>query len=131
MRRKNRRLLEEMAKETAATDKGGTVRFYGGGGGSGYEPPLGIQAVMDFPELTRDDIASGEVWPDDRPEDLIHYVIDLEALVRWCALAYSYEDQEGQWHVNDPTWTAYDQRGNYLAESARLERTWKRVMDSA
>jgi hypothetical protein len=82
-------------------------------------------------EMARDDIASGEVWPHDSLTNLVEYVMDLENLIRWFALAFTYQDQTGEWQRNDPIWTTYDERGNYLAESDRLQRTWHKVMDDA
>jgi hypothetical protein len=61
--------------------------------------------------------------------NLIDYVMDLEALVRWFALPFSYEDQEGNFVQNEPIWTVHDERGNYFPENDRLQRTWKRVME--
>ena len=61
-------------------------------------------------------------------DGLIHYVMDLEALVRWFALPFRYQDQEGEWHQNEPIWTVYDERGTYLPEADRLKRTWEKVM---
>ena len=73
--------------------------------------------------------AHSEFIPHTRHTDLIHYVMDLEALVRWFALMYAYEDQDGTPHQNEPIWTVYDERGTYLAENDRLQRTWRKVMD--
>ncbi len=72
----------------------------------------------------------GIFTPADPPglEGLIHYVMDLEALVRWFALPFRYQDQEGEWHQNEPIWTVYDERGTYLPEADRLKRTWEKVM---
>jgi hypothetical protein len=64
-------------------------------------------------------------------DNLIHYVMDLEALVRWFALPFSYEDQDGNFVQNEPIWTVHDEKGNYLPENDRLQRTWKRVMGDA
>lgn len=68
--------------------------------------------------------------PDDLlgTEPLIAYVMDLEALVRWFALPFRYQDQEGNWIQNEPIWTVYDERGTYLPEADRLKRTWEKVM---
>jgi hypothetical protein len=80
----------------------------------------------------RNDVAEGNVWPDagdDQP--LICYVIDLEELVRWFALMYSYEDQEGVRHQNDPIWTVWDDSGNYHEVADRLSKTWRKVMHDA
>jgi hypothetical protein len=63
--------------------------------------------------------------------DLIHYIMDLEALIRWFALPFRYQDQEGEWVQNEPIWTVYDERGAYLPENDRLKRTWDRVMHDA
>lgn len=94
----------------------------------------------------RDDIESGEVWPpegDDsegdvkyaygQPEALIHYVMDLEDLVRWFALLFraDYFDpitEKMVSSINDPIWTVWDDKGNYLAAAAKLQETWDRVM---
>lgn len=110
---------------------------------------------------TRDDIASGEVWPDNfdgsdvevqpldeileeirddrfayaQPEALIHYVMDLEALVRWFALLFSHFEYDSEGNettvVNDPIWTIYDERGTHLAAAEKLQETWNRVMHDA
>lgn len=73
-------------------------------------------------------------------DGLIHYIDDLENLVRWFAHLYEYEvwemppnavpgmQAEKRWVTNDPIWTVWDERGNYLADSDRLKRTWDRVM---
>lgn len=67
-----------------------------------------------------------------KPEALIHYVMDLENLVRWLALTFSYEDQEtGEIVVNDPIWTVYDERGTHLPNAERLQRTWNQVIHDA
>jgi hypothetical protein len=94
----------------------------------------------------RDDVESGEVWPDDDDEkfevweddgfpsvDLIHYVMDLEDLIRWFALMFSYrvydtETGEESIEINDPIWTVYDERGNHLPAADKLQSTWRRVM---
>lgn len=73
-----------------------------------------------------------EIVIGDQPTDLIHYVMDLEALVRWFALPFRYFDQQTQeWVQNSPIFTVYDERGTYLAEADRLQRTWNRVMNDA
>ncbi len=66
-----------------------------------------------------------------REVDPIHYIMDLEALVRWFALPFRYQDQDGEWVQNEPVWTVYDERGTYLPEADRLKRTWERVMEDA
>lgn len=64
--------------------------------------------------------------------DLIHYVMDLEALVRWLALTFSYEDPNtGQIVVNDPIWTVWDERGTKLPAAEKLQETWDKVMHDA
>jgi hypothetical protein len=64
-----------------------------------------------------------------KPEALIHYVMDLEALVRWLALTFSWQDPEtGNVMVNDPIWTAYDHYGTHLPAAEKLQETWDRVM---
>jgi hypothetical protein len=61
--------------------------------------------------------------------DLIHYVMDLENLVRWLALTFSYEDQDtGEVVVNDPIWSAFNQYGQPLPDAQRLQATWDKVM---
>jgi hypothetical protein len=60
---------------------------------------------------------------------LILYTMDLEQLIRWLALTFSYEDPNtGEIVVNDPIWTAFNQYGQPLPEAQRLQRTWNRVM---
>jgi hypothetical protein len=78
------------------------------------------------PHLPEGVTVNGEEQP-----ELIHYVMDLEALVRWFALPFRYQDQEGEWHQNEPIWTVYDEHGTYLPEADRLKRTWDRVMHDA
>lgn len=99
---------------------------------------------------TMDDVASGDVWPicedadgysppRDGPDahcerqPLIYYVMDLEALVKWFALMFSYrvydtETGEETLVQNDPIWTTYDERGTHLAAAERLQATWNKVM---
>lgn len=75
-----------------------------------------------------------EVVDPDSPgtDGLILYVMDLEQLVHWFALLYSYEwyDEEGEKHlsINDPIWTVHDDKGNYLPAAEKLQQTWNRVM---
>ena len=60
---------------------------------------------------------------------LIHYVMDLEALVRWLALTFSYQDPTtGEVVVNDPIWTTYDRYGTHLPAAEKLQETWNKVM---
>jgi hypothetical protein len=82
-----------------------------------------------------------------KPEALIHYVMDLEELVRWFALLYrrdywSPEEEgctldhphDGDHHheeIGDPIWTLYDERGTHLAAAEKLQETWNRVMHDA
>jgi hypothetical protein len=62
-------------------------------------------------------------------ESLIHYVMDLEALVRWLALTFSYEDAvTGEVVVSDPIWTVWDERGTHLPAAEKLQETWNKVM---
>jgi hypothetical protein len=67
-----------------------------------------------------------------QPEALIHYVMDLEALIRWFALLYTFKQYDASGAesevVNDPIWTCYDERGTYLPEADRLQRTWNIVI---
>lgn len=83
----------------------------------------------------RDDIAAGEVWPEDsepapRPElDLVRYVICLEDLVRWLARTYGYEDPEtGARVYNDPVFPDEDLYGRELVAAKDLRATWHRVI---
>lgn len=63
---------------------------------------------------------------------LIHYVMDLEALIRWLALTFSYEDPNtGQIVVNDPIWTVWDERGTHLPAAEKLQKTWDTVIHDA
>jgi hypothetical protein len=65
-------------------------------------------------------------------EAMIHYVMDLEALVRWLALTFSWQDPEtGEVHVNDPIWTTFDQYGQHLPAAEKLQETWDKVMHDA
>lgn len=83
---------------------------------------IGLQGTTPNRVTERPDLFTGT-------DNLIHYVMDLEALVKWFALLFSYEDPNtGEVVVNDPIWTVYDERGNYLAEADRLQKTWARVM---
>jgi hypothetical protein len=72
-----------------------------------------------------------------QPEALIHYVMDLEDLVRWFALAYRrvlyIETIPGApaqevVEIGDPIWAAYDQFGTHLPAAEKLAETWNRVM---
>lgn len=88
-----------------------------------------FEAIENVPlkDAFGESLADAVVAPLVEHVELIHYVMDLEALVRWCALAYAYEDQEGVRHQNEPIWTVHDEKGNYLPENDRLQRTWNRV----
>jgi hypothetical protein len=94
----------------------------------------------DFPEVSTPGDSS---IPDDIADEilenislgldgLIHYVGDLEDLVRWFALLYRREwwDAEGEFHeeIGDPIWTLYDERGHHLPAAEKLQETWNRVM---
>jgi hypothetical protein len=66
---------------------------------------------------------------------VVAYIMDLEELVRWFALLFSYrvyDDETGEESVeiNDPVWAAHDQYGNELVNAQRLQATWRKVMDS-
>jgi hypothetical protein len=62
-------------------------------------------------------------------DGLIHYVMDLEALIRWLALTFSYQDPTtGEVVVNDPIWTTYDRYGTHLPAAEKLQETWDKVM---
>lgn len=62
-------------------------------------------------------------------DQLIFYIDDLENLVRWLALTFSYEDPTtGERIVNDPIWATEDQFGHPLEDGARLKATWDRVL---
>lgn len=88
------------------------------------------------PTLRRCMDADGYSPPRDNNEDsycaqpdLIHYVMDLEELVRWLALTFSYQDPStGEVVVNDPIWTVWDERGTHLPAAEKLQATWTRVM---
>jgi hypothetical protein len=79
--------------------------------------------------------ASDKTWAYGEPEALIHYVMDLETLVKWFALLFSHNEYDAEGNetvvVNDPIWTVYDERGNYLAAADKLQETWRRVMHDA
>ena len=66
-------------------------------------------------------------------EDLIHYVIDLEALIRWLARPFEYEDPiSGEMVRNTPVWPTewIDPLGEShpMPEAIRLAATWEKVM---
>jgi hypothetical protein len=79
--------------------------------------------------------ASDKEWAYGEPEALIYYVMDLETLVKWFALLFSHNEYDAEGNetvvVNDPIWTVYDERGNYLAAADKLQETWNRVMHDA
>jgi hypothetical protein len=88
------------------------------------------------PHLDSDPVADLE-YAYGPPEHLIHYVMDLEDLVRWFALAYRrvlyVETIPGApaqevVEIGDPIWAAYDQFGNHLPAAEKLQLTWNRVM---
>ena len=61
--------------------------------------------------------------------DARQYVADLEALVAWFARQFTYEDPAtGETVVSSPVWTFGDLYGNELAESKKLDATWRRAM---
>jgi hypothetical protein len=65
---------------------------------------------------------------DNQIAQLREEVADLEALVRWFARGFTYEDPAtGETVVQDPVWTFGDLYGNQLEESKRLAATWRRV----
>jgi hypothetical protein len=67
-----------------------------------------------------------------RPGSVVEYVMDLEALIRWLALTFSWQDPEtGEVHVNDPIWTTYDQFGTHLPAAEKLQATWHKVLHDA
>lgn len=65
------------------------------------------------------------------PLDLTVYIMNLEALVRWLARTFVFEDQEGNRQVNDPVWPYDGADGELLPESKNLARTWHYVMHDA
>lgn len=110
-----------------------------------------------FLPTTAGSLVAGEIDPDleadeleyayGQPEALIHYVMDLEGLVRWFALLYRRDywspeedgctldhPHDGDHHheeIGDPIWTVYDERGTHLAAAEKLQETWNRVMHDA
>jgi hypothetical protein len=61
-------------------------------------------------------------------EDLIHYVMDLEELVKWLALPFEYEDPiSGEAVGNTPIWPRAGVDGEPLPAAIRLTQTWAKV----